>query len=399
MAEIELSIMDRSLQPIPDIKPSLDQFETETGGHVNVTVLEWETAWSEVLRTALYRHGPDISEMGSTWVSSLVGMNSLRPFSNEEMAVLGGPSNFIPSLWDSGKLAGEKRVWAIPWLGYTRVIYYRRDLLEKAGIDEKTAFQNHSQLVKTLSRLQELGGCTPWGVPTGQNQDTLHNIASWVWNAGGDFVSEDGRHILFHKEKAMAGMTDYFDLQRFLNRQEPDQVNPETSFRQGRIAVITGGPQLWPNEIQHSTDVAREVAINLAAAPVPGIPFVGSSHLVVWKHTRNEQTALQLIKHLTSLKTQLAYTPTSGLLPVRPQVLDAPPYSKEPIFQVLSQSLKLGRTFLSIPLWGLVENKLTLILDRVWEDILNSEKPDIRGILHKRLDPLAQQLELTLSQN
>ena len=399
MVEIELSIMDRSLHPIPDIKPSLEQFEADTAARINVSVLEWETAWSDILRTALYRHGPDISEMGSTWVSSLVGMNSLRPFSVEELAAIGGPGNFIPSLWDSGKLAGEKRVWAIPWLGYTRIIYYRRDLLSKAGIDEKTAFQSNAQLLSTLTRLQEIGGCTPWGVPIRQNQDTLHNLASWVWNEGGDFVSEDGRHILFNKEKALAGMKAYFELYRFVNKLEPDPVNPETGFIQGRIAVIAGEPQVWPNQIQHSPDTTQEVAMNIAAAPVPGVPFVGSSHLVVWKHTRNEQTALQLIKHLTSLKTQLAYTPISGLLPVREQVLDNPPYSTEPIFQVMSQSLKSGRTFLSIPLWGLVENKLTLILDKIWEDILASEKPDIEGILHKRLDPLAQQLELTLSQN
>ncbi len=399
MAEIELSIMDRSLHPIPDIKPSLEQFETETNARINVTVLEWETAWSEILRTALYRHGPDISEMGSSWVSSLVGMNSLRPFSNEELAAIGGPGNFITALWETGTLVGEKRVWAIPWLGYTRIIYYRRDLLFKAGIDENTAFQSNAQLENTLTRLQEIGGFTPWGVPIRQNQDTLHNLASWIWSEGGDFISEDGRHILFHKEKAMAGMKAYFNLYRFVNKQEPDPVNPETGFRQGRIAVIAGEPQVWPNQILHAPDTTQEVAMNIAAAPLPGVPFAGSSHLVVWKHTRNEQTTLGLIKHLTSLKTQLAYTPKSGLLPVRLQVLNNPPYSTEPIFKVMSQSLKSGRTFLSIPLWGLVENKLTLILEKVWEDILSSENPDIESILHKRLDPLAQQLELTLSQN
>jgi multiple sugar transport system substrate-binding protein len=399
MVEIELAIMDRSLNPIPDIRPYLEQFEAEANVRVNLTVLEWENAWSEILRTALYRHGPDISEMGSTWVSSLIGMNSLRPFSNEELAILGGPGNFIPSLWESGKLAGEKRVWAIPWLGYTRVIYYRRDLLEKAGIDENIAFQTHTQLVKTLTRLQEMGGCIPWGVPARQNQDTLHNIASWVWNAGGDFISGDGRHILFHKEKAMGGMKAYFELHRFLNKKDTDLANPETGFRQGRTAVIAGEPQLWPNQVLHSPDVAQEVVASIAAAPIPGVPFVGSSHLVVWKHTRNEQIALQFIKHLTSLKTQQAYTPISGLLPVRQDVLDTPPYSEKPIFQVMSQSLKFGHTFLSIPLWGLVENKLNLTLERVWEDIIASENPDIERILLKRLEPLARQLELTLSQN
>ena len=75
-------------------------------------------------------------------------MNAMRPFSNEELAMLGGQAAYLPTMWESGKVAGENRVLAFPWLAYTRVLYFRRDLLRKAGIDEQTAFTTHNSLVE-----------------------------------------------------------------------------------------------------------------------------------------------------------------------------------------------------------------------------------------------------------
>jgi multiple sugar transport system substrate-binding protein len=399
MADLELSIMAHSLDPINDIRPWLAQFEAENQANIHVIVLNWDTAWSEVLKSALYHRGPDISEIGSTWVSSLIGMNALRPFSNEELAMLGGQAAYLPTMWESGKVAGENRVWAFPWLAYTRVLYFRRDLLRKAGIDEQTAFTTHNSLVETLERLKESGESSLWGVPTRQNQDTLHNISSWIWHAGGDFVSRDGRHVLFHKEEALNGMQAYFELYRFLSIDPDHPDEPEIFFRLGKTTITPSGPWMWPSEILGNSDVPPEVSANIGAALIPGVPFVGASDLVIWKHCHHDRLALKLLQHLTSLKIQLGYAPISGLLPVRHDVLANPPYSTDPIYQVMCQSLQVGRSFPNLPLWGLVENKLTTALDRVWADILAQPQTDIRAALRKYLEPLAQQLELTLSQN
>jgi multiple sugar transport system substrate-binding protein len=399
MADLELSIMAHSLDPINDLRPWLDPFEAENHVNINLTVLNWDTAWSDILKSALYHHGPDISEIGSTWVSSLIGMNALRPFSNEELSMLGGQSAYLPTMWESGKIAGENRVWAFPWLAYTRVLFYRRDLLLKAGIDEQTAFRNHASLVQTLVRLKKSGVSNLWGVPIRQNQDTLHNISSWVWQAGGDFISSDGRRILFHHEEALDGMLSYFELHRFLviDPDHPDES--ESYFGLGKTSITPSGPWMWPTEILNDPDVPPEVSANVGAAPIPGVPFVGASDLVIWKHSHNDRMAVKLLRHLTSLKIQLGYAPVSGLLPVRHDVLEKPPYSTDPIYQVMCQSLLVGRSFPNLPLWGLVENKLTAALDRVWADILDQPQIDIRATLKKYLEPLAQQLELTLSQN
>ena len=119
--------------------------------------------------------------MGSNWVGSLSAMNVLVPFSARELNNLGGESAFLPSVWQPVLEAGQGSSWAIPWLAYARLIYYRRDLLVKAGIDERSAFESQAQLEKTLGRLSENGVAAPWCVPTRHSRDTLHNIASWIW--------------------------------------------------------------------------------------------------------------------------------------------------------------------------------------------------------------------------
>ena len=63
------------------------------------------------------------------------------------------------------------------------------------------------------------------------------------------------------------------------------------------------------------------------------------------------------------------------------------------------QALKKGRTFPQISLWGLIEEKLSTALDKVWEEVLGEEKPDIDALLSKNLDPLVHRLQMTLTQS
>ncbi len=168
-----------------------------------------------MVKTALYGHGPDVSEIGSTWIGNLIAMNALRPFDLPELYKLGGEKVFLPASWQSGQVPDEAIVYAIPWLADTRLIYYHRSALEKAGLDAGTAFDSPAQLSATLQRLQD-SGCAPWVMCTATPRRLLQEAASWVWSAGGDFVSADGKRILFDQPEALAGLKAYFELGRYL---------------------------------------------------------------------------------------------------------------------------------------------------------------------------------------
>ena len=45
-------------------------------------------------------------------------------------------------IWNTTQVEGQDGTWAIPWFTEARSIYYRKDVLEKAGVDPATAFKD-----------------------------------------------------------------------------------------------------------------------------------------------------------------------------------------------------------------------------------------------------------------
>ena len=139
LPEIEFSIQAPSADLI---QPLLAEFEAKHHIHVKLRLLAWDAAWSELVKMALYNDGPDISEVGSTWLGDLMAMSALHAFSSEEIAQLGKASRFLPGAWQGCQLPDRPEVWAIPWLVGARLVFYRREWLLRTGVDEDTAFNS-----------------------------------------------------------------------------------------------------------------------------------------------------------------------------------------------------------------------------------------------------------------
>ena len=124
--------------------------------------MNWSQGWADLFEIALNGKGADVSHIGSTWISSLVAMNSLRSFSPREQAMMGGAEIFSAPVWKSAILGDDQQVWAIPWMSYIYVICYRNDLLQQAGIDGKQAFGSIEKLGETVKRLSTVKAEFPW---------------------------------------------------------------------------------------------------------------------------------------------------------------------------------------------------------------------------------------------
>ncbi len=397
MTELELSLIGASSAPSDAILAALKEFETQRKIQVRVRVFSWSTAWSELVRVALHKSGPDVSEIGTTWVDSFTSMGSLRPFSKNDLVAIGGPSTFLSASWASGSPPNREEMWSIPWVADTRVIYYRRDLFRQAGIDEQTAFQSPDQLAQTLHSLQESGVAIPWLMPTAPRADTLHTLASWVWGAGGHFTSDDGRRTRFNEPEARAGIRAYYGLHRYLVPQARNLIDHEANrmYCDGKAAALVSG--YWVLHSIHCQDAAPEVIANTGVALMPGVPFVGGSNLAIWEHTRHSKEALELVRFMASQPVQATAVPQAGLLPVRLDVLEDAPFTTDPLYQVVSQSLKAGRGLRATYLWGLAEAKLVTALSELWADTFAAGTPDQERIIADHLEPLAHMLDRILS--
>jgi multiple sugar transport system substrate-binding protein len=395
--EITLSVMQQLVGDVEEfLRPILEAFEAETHIHVNLQVLNWSDGMDRLLQTALHGEGPDVSEIGTTWVSSFVAMNSLQPFLPTDLHIIGIESEFLPAPWNTCKIEGGDQMWAMPWMVGMRVLFYRRDLFEKAGVDPLSAFDSHNQIYQTMELLQENGVASPWAVPTLPTLNTLHYIANWIWSAGGDFVSPDGQEVLFDRPESLNGITKYYRLGRFLpqpaDKLDPDRVS-ELFWKEGKTAALIGGPWQLP---AYEKIALPEVWQNLGIAPLPGIAFLGGSNLIVWEHVRNKMAAVRLIGFLTSDQVQKVYPPHVGLYPVRRETLTAPKFTQDPVYGELVARFETGQAYPAVSLWGVIERRLPQTLSGIWQAYLKDPKTNLDELVKTHIDQLAKRLAITL---
>jgi multiple sugar transport system substrate-binding protein len=370
MNEVTFSIFNHSPAASARMTELLKQFEREEKIHVRLEVIPWNTGWQRLIEMGLYRTGADISEIGSTWIMDFVRMDALRAYSKAEVDEITGGRRYFDSTWKGGLSAENKgrTIWAIPLAG--------------------DAFKGPSRFDHTLAVIQKAGYPMPLSLPTGRSRNNIHALASWVWGLGGEFLSANGTSIEFDHEHALDGFKAYFSLGRYLGIEHIiTEIDSDSAFRLGRSAVTISG--YWILHEQKNT----EVASNLGIAPVPGTPFVGGEHLIIWKHSRRPEQAMRLAKFLARPELSESLYPLFGL-PATIGGWDSTPFNM-PNYQIFRDSLQNGRCFPNSQLWGLVEKRLSEALPDIWTEILaHPERSD--SIVENNLSTLAKHLQMTI---
>jgi multiple sugar transport system substrate-binding protein len=393
--EISINFIDEMAKMVA----FLGAFEQQNNVKIDLQTFDWPSAWTELMKISLYGHGPIISETGSTWMSSLAGQNCLRPFKPNEVSGLGGADKFLPEAWQSCTDFANQTTLAIPWTLNTYLAYYRRDLLSQTGLQETSAFASIENFVHTLEALQKIGVEIPLAIPTaGNSVSVLHNASSFVWKMGGDWITSDGKRVLLSSPNTLAGLNAYFGLHRFLPsaaRNLTDEACVHT-YLDGRVAITFRSPDLL-NQINNGK-TPEKISENTGIAMQPGVPFVGGSNLVIWKHIQpaQEPAAVKLVRYLTSSENMMTQFKEIGYIPANLDALNQVEHDQA--YVPLTQSLKIGRALQRVPLWGLVEDRLAKALNHIWQGIFATPEPDVDLIIKNALLPLEDRLNITLSQ-
>jgi multiple sugar transport system substrate-binding protein len=278
------------------------------------------------------------------------------------------------------------------------VINYRVDLLKQAGVDEKTAFTSMGNFRDTIRKLKTLKGVAPWVINTARDSLVLHVIAPWVWDAGGQFITSDGHKTKFAEPEALSGMQTYFET--FAPIITPENRNMVESvaadkFIQGKAAGIISGHWIADSLYRDNADTVTRK--KLRVVPTPGAQMSGSMNLAIWKHCLRVNEALKLVQFLTRPDIQAKFIPEAGFLPVRLEALDQPPYTTDPNFNMLKESLISGRHINAAYMWGMVEDQLVTALHSIWQTIFDNPEVDLGELIAARLKPLAARLDRKLS--
>lgn len=406
MEEIELSVMVHTPGTAEAMQTLLDEFSSRYGIKVNLTCLDWVTARAELNKAALYHHGPDISEVGSTWVPDLISMDVLNPLQPYEVGEAGNPQEYIPAAWSTVQLPEDPMPKALPWHAETYIIHYRKDLLEKAGVNVDMAFSSHEAIEEMAAKLAAVGVPVPVELTLQTDRyGTLHALASWVWGNGGEFLSADSKTLLLNQPQALSAIRAYFGLLKYATQEGRQAMLAKSTtplFQHGLSAVTFGTIRMatpeWVELAAPEKDALIKMKENWGWAALPQPCFVGGSDLVLWKHSRNKSAALKLLTFLLEARTLQKSSPAMATLPPRLSALKAHLYTEDEMLKVMSQAIQGGRTYPPLRLWGLVEDKIVAGLLNIGNQVLSNPPEKIGEIVDQEIENVCHRVGMILSQ-
>jgi len=398
--EIEFSTMFDTIASSGIEDVFFDTFERHHRVKVKPLYMDWSDSWNRLVQFALSSNGPSVSEVGTTWLGGLHSMDALRPFTMGEAALFGGEQLFPPSILRACQNHQNNSMLAIPWTLDLRVVLYRRDWLQKAGVDEATAFTDSDRFCETLRQLKAAGHPAPLGLTTFQPHTILiHDMACWVWSAGGELRSEDGRCMMLLSPKSRAGMQAYFGLHEFISPEMRALTEPQVynTFFAGKTAVAILQDNSYLEVIMNGSNVAAEVVDNIGLAMLMRAPYIGGSALVIWRHSSNYQDLLKLVQYLTSMEAwqilSKLYPPAT---PARLDALEQAPLGATPFYPAIQKSLKNGRSFHSGYRWSAVETRLAAVIEQIWSDLRANPELNIAREVEQRFSSVCNRLEQTI---
>jgi multiple sugar transport system substrate-binding protein len=406
---LEFWVMPNSLEPIADLQKIVDEFEVLNPTiKVKITSVDWGAAWTKITTAATSGDVPDIVQVGSTWVGSISSMNSLLDLKGR-VAELGGKDIFVPAAWVSTGLEGSGQVTAIPWFMDARAMFYRTDVLRAAKV-KPSELENWDSFANALKKIKDANisidgtEIAALGISGKNDWNVTHNLAPWIWGAGGDFIGPDRKKSVVNSKEALTGILYYIGLVKKgyvpIEYLELNTAQVSSNFNNGSCAIYFDGPY----EVKTLTTPPAQggaagslTSRNFAVAPYPKGPkgrftFVGGSDLAIFKAAKHSEEAFQLLKFLTSKKAQVEYAKVTGFLPARRDAFNDPFFMNDPNRRMFKEAVMYGKTYPCIPAWGLLEPVLTRRFGIMWEYITSTYDTGYK------VDEIQKQLDLGRSE-
>jgi multiple sugar transport system substrate-binding protein len=282
-----------------------DFMQKNPGVTVNVTPVAWAVAHDKLITSVAGGKTPDISQMGTTWMGEFAKTGALEEVP-DDIELTGT----FEGARDTAIVDGT--TYGVPWYVETRVLYYRKDIAEKAGITAPP--QSWDELHSMAQALKEKGGAR-YGISLAPNN--WQELLPFIWQKGGEVVDEEG-NFTFDTPEVIDALE--YEQSFFEEGLTAPSVAEGFDVTQGFIAgthpMFFSGPwHMGLIEEQGGADIAGKWAI----APMPEeesrTSFVGGSDLVVFKNSGNKDAAWQFVQYLLDPATQAKWYETVSDLP------------------------------------------------------------------------------------
>ena len=383
------------------VQQLMPDFERENPGiKVRVQAMPWTAAHEKLLTSYVGESTPDVAQLGNTWVPEFAAINALEPLeAYVARSATVKPDAFFRGIWDTNVVDGE--VYGVPWYVDTRVIFYRSDLLARAGYDRVPG--SWATFRTALGALKQQQGADRYPIFLPTNEWAQPIVLGM--QAGSPLLKDGGRYGAFSDSSFRRAFDFYLSL--FREGLAPvagtnDVANPYQEFARGLFAMWITGP--W-NVGEMRKRMPAELKDAWATAPLPGptgdssgVSLAGGSSVVVFRGSAHKAAAWRLVEYLARPEQQLRFSRLTGDLPASVEAWRDSSLLGDRHFRAFYTQLQRVTPLPKVPEIELISSRLIEASERAIRGNVPAERAlaaldaDVNRILEKRRWILTQRL-------
>ncbi|HEY3559358.1 MAG TPA: ABC transporter substrate-binding protein [Kribbella sp.] len=272
-----------------------------------------------------------VLNMDVVWTSEFAANQWITQIPEDKVPDLG---KLIPATVETAKY--RDKLYGVPITSDGGLLYYRKDLLTKAGITTAPAtWADMLTACQKVAALPEAKGMSCYAGQFEKYEGLTVNFSEAVNSAGGVIVDKDGKPNV-NTPEAKAG------LEELVNGFKAGAIPKEAitykeeesrrAFQDGKLLFLRNWPYVYA--LANKTDGSSKVAGKFAVAPLPGktgpgVSSLGGHDYAINSFAKNKATAIDFINFMASEARQKANLEATSQAPTWQSLYDDPTLTKQ----------------------------------------------------------------------
>jgi len=280
----------------------------------------------------------DVIDMDVIWTAEFASNGWIIPLPESQFPL----KDFLKPAVDTAMYQG--RLYAVPDYSNADLLYYRKDILAKAGQRPPKTWAQLAELAETVAPKYGLDGYAGTFAPY---EGLTVNFAAAVQSAGGSIMSADDNKITVDSPQALEGLQ--FLVSGFQRGWIPkvtltyEEESSQAAFEAGKFLFLDNWPDVYaalsvPGPANNVYDKFWFTA--LPGPRGPGSTSLGGANLAISAYSQHQRTALNFIKYMTDLTNEKEMLERGSFPPVWTQLYTDPGLVRSyPYLPVLEQAI------------------------------------------------------------
>jgi len=272
-----------------------------------------------------------VLNMDVVWTSEFAANQWITPIPEDKVPDLG---KLIPATVETAKY--RDKLYGVPITSDGGLLYYRKDLLAKAGVAEPPKTWNEMLAdCQKVAALPEAKGMSCYAGQFEKYEGLTVNFSEAINSAGGVIVDKDGKPNV-NTPEAKAGLEEL--VNGFKTGAIPKaaitykEEEGRRAFQEGKLLFHRNWPYVYAKA--SATDGSSKIVGKFGVAPLPGkdgpgVSSLGGHDYAINSFAKNKATAIDFINFMASEAQQKANLQKVSLAPTWASLYDDPTLNKQ----------------------------------------------------------------------